>query len=170
MGMCFFMIKIVQGFKLRYKVLTGESQLIIKGDGIKYMVTDIETVDNTFWIIADRDMTKEWIAGDYKYQILNSEGIEEEGDFYIMRNFALTDADETVKSNNERYLEAIEAQLAGKATSAQSSMSVGDKSISYCTIAELLQLKDYYAAKVAEEQKKFVAGNQGKITYKWSLK
>jgi hypothetical protein len=164
------MIKIVQGFRLRYSVSSPDCQLVIKGDNIKYIVDTIETVDNTYWIVADKDMTKEWVAGDYKYQILNAEGIESEGDFYIMRNFALADEDESVKSANERYLEAIEAQLAGKATSAQASMSVGDKSISYCTIAELLQLKDYYAAKVAKEQKKFVAGNQGKIIYKWSVK
>ena len=57
-----FMIKIVQGFNLRYKVLTENSILVIKGDGIKYIVDRIETVNDTFWVIADKEMTKEWIA------------------------------------------------------------------------------------------------------------
>jgi len=87
-----------------------------------------------------------------------------------MRNFALADEEETVKSVNERYLEAIEAQIAGRATRAQASMSVGDKSISYCSLDELLKLKDYFAAKVAKEQGKFQTGNSGKIKYKWSVK
>lgn len=56
------MIKIVQGFNLRYKVLTENSILVIKGDGIKYIVDRIETVNDTFWVIADKEMTKEWIA------------------------------------------------------------------------------------------------------------
>lgn len=164
------MIKVVQGFNLRYAVSSPESQLIIKGDGIKYVVEDIETVDGHNYIIADRDTTKEWAAGEYKYQILNAQGIQSEGDFYVMRNFALTDDEETVKSVNERYLEAIEAQIAGRATRAQQSMSVGDKSISYCSLDELLKLKDYFAAKVAKEQGKFQTGNAGKIKYKWSLR
>jgi hypothetical protein len=67
-----------------------------------------------------------------------------------MKNFALANETESVKSAAEKYLEAIEAQIAGKATSAQQSMSVGDKSISYCSIDELLKLKDYFAAKVAK--------------------
>ena len=164
------MIKVVQGFNLRYAVQTPESKLIIKGDLIKYIVEDVETVDGHYYIIADRDTTKEWQAGDYKYQILNEDGIQSEGDFYIMRNFALADEEETVKSVNERYLEAIEAQIAGRATRAQASMSVGDKSISYCSLDELLKLKDYFAAKVAKEQGKFQTGNSGKIKYKWSVK
>ena len=69
------MIKVVQGFNLRYAVQTPESKLIIKGDSIKYIVEDVETVDGHYYIIADRDTTKEWQAGDYKYQILNEDGI-----------------------------------------------------------------------------------------------
>jgi hypothetical protein len=164
------MIKIVQGFNLRYAVKTAESQLVIRGDGIKYVITDIEEADGRFYLIADRDTTKEWLVGEYKYQILNAEGIEDEGEFYVMCNFALSDAEESIKSVNEKYLEAIEAQIAGKATKAQQSMSVGDKSISYCTIDELLKLKDYYTNKVKTEQGKYTAGNAGKIKYKWNFR
>lgn len=162
------MIKQVQGFNFRYIVKTPESQLIIKGDDVKYILTEIDIQDGVYYIIADRDTTSEWIAGEYKYQILNSEGIEDEGDFYILRNFALADDEESVKSVNEKYLEAVEAQIAGKATKAQSSMSVGDKSISYCTIDELLTLRDYFKSKIAEENGKFKSGNSGRIIYKWS--
>jgi hypothetical protein len=98
------MIKVVQGFNLRYAVQTPESKLIIKGDSVKYIVEDIEETDGHYYIKADRDTTKEWMAGDYKYQILNEDGIESEGEFYIMKNFALADEEESVKSINEKYL------------------------------------------------------------------
>lgn len=162
------MIKHTQGFSFRYVVKSPNSQLIIKGTGIKYIISTIEEVDGVYYIYADRDTTMEWVAGNYKYQILNEDGVESEGDFIILRNFALADADEDIKTVNERYLEAIEAQIAGKATAAQSSMSVGDKSISYCSIDELMKLRDYFKSKVDNERGKFSSGNQGKIKYTWT--
>ena len=76
-----------------------------------------------------------------------------------------------MKTQNEKLLEAIEAQLAGKATSAQSSMSVGDKSISYCSIDELFRLREYFKKKVAEEKNDpIVEGNQMKIKHVWSMR
>lgn len=162
------MIKHTQGFNFRYVVKSPDSQLIIKGDNVKYILSTVENVDGVNYIVAGRDETTEWVAGEYRYQILNAEGVEAEDDFVILRNFALSDENESVKTVNERYLEAIEAQIAGKATSAQQSMSVGDKSISYCTIDELMTLRDYYKAKVNEERGKFSNGKQGKIKYKWT--
>ena len=57
------------------------------------------------------------------------------------------------------------------ATSAQSSMSVGDKSIAYCSIDELYRLREYFKKKVAEEKNDpIVEGNQMKIKYVWSMR
>jgi hypothetical protein len=69
------MIKVVQGFNLRYSVKTDSSQLIIKGDDVKYIIEDIEETDGRYFIFAPRDVTKDWIPGEYKYQILNEDGI-----------------------------------------------------------------------------------------------
>lgn len=109
--------------------------------------------------------------GLYKYQIINDEGIEDSGDFEVIVNFFLADESVQVKSVNELLLEAVEAQIAGKATSAQQSMSVGDKSISYCSIDELFNLRQYFKSKVAEEKGENNIGNdEGKIKYIWSLR
>lgn len=115
--------------------------------------------------------TTQWIPGNYKYQIINDDEIEDEGEFQILQNFYLTDEVSSVKTQNEKLLEAIEAQLAGMATSAQSSMSVGDKSIAYCSIDELFRLREYFKKKVAEEKNDpIVEGNQMKIKYVWSMR
>lgn len=164
------MIKIVKGFKLKYAVKTSESILAVKGDHFKLVFDTIETVDEKYFISITAEETSGLPVGEYRYQILNAEGIEEEGEFVVLANFALAEEDESIKSLNEQYLEAIEAQIAGKATSAQASMSVGDKSISYCSIDELFKLRDYFASKVAAEKGTFNASNGGKIKYKWSIR
>ena len=70
----------------------------------------------------------------------------------------------------ETILEAIEATLAGKATAAQASISVGDKSISYMSVSELMSLRSFAKEKIAEEKGKFVAGNGAKILHKWVMR
>ena len=70
----------------------------------------------------------------------------------------------------ETILDAVEATLAGKATTAQSSISVGDKSISYMSVSELMSLREFAKEKIAEENGKFVAGRGAKIIYKWTMR
>lgn len=164
------MIKIVKGFKLKYAVKTAESILVIKGDHFKVIYDEVEEVEGKYFISVSSDETSTFPVGELKYQVLNTEGIEEEGDFIVLANFALVDESESIKSLNEQYLDAIEAQIAGKATSAQQSMSVGDKSISYCTIDELFKLREYFSGKVAAEKGNFSTANGGKIKYKWSIR
>lgn len=165
------MIKATQGFRFRYLVQTPTSKMVVRGDDYKLVIESIEVEGDTYYLTERADITAQWEAGIYKYQILNEDGIEDEGEFEILKNFYLTDECISVKSQNEKLLEAIEAQLAGKATSAQSSMSVGDKSISYCTIDELFKLRDYFKKKVSEEKgSSIIEGNQMKIKYKWSVR
>ncbi len=163
-------MKQVQGFAFSYSVKSPDCVLYIIGNGTKIVVDTIEKVADLYFLKASADVTKDWAVGDYKYQLLDDKGIVEEGEFIVLRNFALSDDETEVKSRNELILEAIEAQLAGRATSAQSSMSVGDKSISYMTIDELLKLRDYFKEKVDKEKGKYSAGNAARIKYVWKVR
>ena len=164
------MIKFTKGFLFRYRVKSSSSKLIIKGDFAKYTCENVVEKDDGFYIEETSEVTKNWQVGKFKYQILNDECIEDEGEIQILQNFALIEEDESVKSHWEVILEAIEATLAGKATAAQSSISVGDKSISYLSVSELLELRQFAKEKIAEENGKFVSGNGAKILHKWVMR
>ena len=118
------MIKFTKGFVFRWKVKTSSSKMIIKGDFVKYTCENIVEKDDGFYIEETSEVTKKWDVGTFKYQILNDEGIEDSGDIEILPNFALLDEDESVRGHWEVVLEAIENTLAGKATSAQTNISV----------------------------------------------
>lgn len=164
------MIKFTKGFIFRYRVKTSSSKMIIKGDFEKYTCENVVEKDDGFYIEESADVTKKWDVGVFKYQILNDEDVEDEGEIQILQNFALMDEAESVRSHWETILDAIEATLAGKATAAQSSISVGDKSISYMSVSELLSLREFAKEKIAEENGKFVSGNGAKILYKWTMR
>ena len=164
------MIKFTKGFLFRYRVKSSSSKLIIKGDFVKYTCENVVEKDNSFYIEEPADVTKNWDVGVFKYQILNDEGIEDSGDIEILPNFDLMDEDESVRGHWEVVLEAIEATLAGKATSAQTNISVGDKSIGYMSVSELLELREFAKEKISEENGKFVSGNGAKILHKWVMR
>ena len=164
------MIKFTKGFVFRWKVKTSSSKMIIKGDFAKYTCENVVEKDNSFYIEEPADVTKNWSVGKFKYQILNDEGIEDSGDIEILPNFALMDEDESVRGHWEVVLEAIENTLAGKATQAQTNISVGDKSIGYMSVSELLELREFAKEKISEENGKFVSGNGAKILHKWVMR
>ena len=164
------MIKFTKGFIFRYRVKTHNSKLIIKGDFAKYTCENVVEKDNSFYIEEPAEVTKNWSVGKFKFQILNDEGIEDEGEIQILQNFSLMDEDESVKSHWEVVLEAVEATLAGKATQAQTNISVGDKSIGYMSVSELLELRSFAKEKISEENGKFVSGNGAKILHKWVMR
>ena len=164
------MIKFTKGFLFRYRVKTSSSKMIIKGDFAKYTCENVISSDDGFYIEETSEVTKNWQVGTFKYQILNDEGIEDSGDIEILPNFALMDEDESVRGHWEVVLEAIENTLAGKATSAQTNISVGDKSIGYMSVSELLELREFAKEKIAEEKGKFVTGNGAKILHKWVMR
>ena len=117
-------MKFTKGFVFRYRVKTPLSKIIIKGDFAKYTCENVVSSDDGYYIEESADVTKTWSVGKFKYQILNNEGVEDSGDIEILPNFALMDEDESVRGHWEIVLEAIENTLAGKATSAQTNISV----------------------------------------------
>ena len=164
------MIKFTKGFVFRWKVKTPTSKIIIKGDNVKYMCENVISSDDGFYIKETSEVTKNWQVGKFKYQILNDEGIEDSGDIEILPNFALMDEDESVRGHWEVVLEAIENTLAGKATQAQTNISVGDKTIGYMSVSELLELREFAKEKIGEENGKFVSGKGAKILHKWVMR
>ena len=166
----YMMIKFTKGFIFRWKVKTSSSKMIIKGDFVKYTCENIVQKDDGFYIEEPSEVTKKWDVGTFKYQILNDEGIEDSGDIEILPNFALMDEGESVKSHWEVVLDAVEATLAGKATNSQTNISVGDKSIGYMSVSELLELRSFAKEKISEEKGKFATGNGAKILHKWVMR
>lgn len=58
------------------------------------------------------------------------------------------------KSPNRIALEAITAYIQGRATAQQRRVQIGDKSIEYSTLSELLQWKRYFEEEVRKEEGK----------------
>ena len=58
------------------------------------------------------------------------------------------------KSPNRIALEAINAFICGRATSQQRRVQIGDKSIEYSSLSELLQWKRYFEEEVRKEEGK----------------
>lgn len=90
-------------------------------------------------------------AGRYAYQIFDAQGVMLSGTLEL-RNNILSGGDP--RSQAEITLEAIDAALANRATVQQRRISVGDKSIEYSTLSELLQWREHYARLVRIEQGK----------------
>lgn len=162
-------IEIIRGFDFTIQVDNQFCQLILKSDTQKLNITSIRKEGQKYYLEVLASDTRKYRAGQYKYQIIDNTRIVQEGNAVVKQNFALTDQNESVKTQNEVILEAIEAQIAGVATSAQTSIHVGDKSISYMSFDQLMKAREFFKKKVAEQKKIHVAGNQGRIKYRWSL-
>ena len=80
-------------------------------------------------IHADAAVTAEWKAGQWQYQIVCPDGLLDEGILTIQRNLALAEVGEQTKSHARVMLEAVEAVIEGRATTGQSHVTVGDKSL-----------------------------------------
>ena len=69
------------------------------------------------------------------------------------------------KSPNRIALEAITAFIQGRATAQQRRVQIGDKSIEYSSLSELLQWKRYFEQEVRKEEGKRVGIRHEKIYF-----
>ena len=69
------------------------------------------------------------------------------------------------KSPNRIALEAITAFIQGRATAQQRRVQIGDKSIEYSSLSELLQWKRYFEQEVRKEEGKRVGIRHEKIFF-----
>ena len=66
----------------------------------------------------------------------------------------MSEASSQEKSPNRIALEAITAYIQGRATAQQRRVQIGDKSIEYSSLSELLQWKRYFEEEVRKEEGK----------------
>lgn len=66
----------------------------------------------------------------------------------------MSEASSQEKSPNRIALEAITAFIQGRATAQQKRVQIGDKSIEYSSLSELLQWKRYFEEEVRKEEGK----------------
>ena len=69
------------------------------------------------------------------------------------------------KSPNRIALEAITAFIQGRATAQQRRVQIGDKSVEYSSLSELLQWKRYFEEEVRKEEGKRVNIRHEKIYF-----
>lgn len=72
-----------------------------------------------------------------------------EGRFTVKASFSAATFD--ARSQARKTLEAIDATLEGRATSATAEYEIGNRRMKFIPVAELLQLRDRYRAEVARE-------------------
>lgn len=137
----------VIGFEFKYKAPTDDAVLVLRSDSQKYVITT-----EGDYLTATAEVTAAWKPGDYLFQLLTSKGLCEAGEISLLANYALADAAVNVKTPAQQMVEAIEAVIEGRATQSQKSMSVGDKSISYMDLDELLKYLDYFRCKAQKEK------------------
>lgn len=164
-------MQFTQGFAFRLKVKNEHCKLIFISPIGKYTVETITEEEGNYFLTASADETKDWIPGRYQYQLQDDVGIYEHGDFFVLRNFALQDSTNYL-SIWEKAIKQIDDILAGRASSASKTINVGDKGITYTSLDELLKLRDYFAHRLAEEEKElgedsFDKNNQHKIMFQW---
>lgn len=77
----------------------------------------------------------------------------------------MSEASSQEKSPNRIALEAITAFIQGRATSQQRKVQIGDKSVEYSSLSELLQWKRYFEEEVRKEEGKRVNIRHEKIYF-----
>lgn len=95
--------------------------------------------------------TTGFTPGRYHSQWLGELGVISSGTFEVRLSLATGTSAVDPRSTAEITLEAIDAMLAGRATAQQKKIQVGDKSIEYSSLGELLSWREHFARLVAKE-------------------
>ena len=98
--------------------------------------------------------TDNYSVGDYSLQFFKGDQIIKIDMLRIKQNLKYADQSFDPTSENKKILEAIKAYLAGRASSQQKQVSVGDKKIIYSSFDQLIKWKNYYQIEVRKEQGK----------------
>ena len=109
-----------------------------------------KVIEDNFFLID----TESYEAGEYYLQYQRENQIIREDKIQIKENLAFVDESYDPRSEAEKTLEAIDAMLQGRATAQQQRVQIGDKSIQYSTLDELLKWRDYFAKLVRKESGK----------------
>lgn len=104
--------------------------------------------------------TTGFTPGRYHSQWIGESGVISSGTFEVRLSLANGTSAVDPRSTAEITLEAIDAMLAGRATSQQKKIQVGDKSIEYSSFSELLTWREHFARLVAKENGHDVPKNE----------
>lgn len=142
------------------------SSTFVMSDGMrKYSSDNVVQTDSGLKIELTNSLTSGFVPGSYTYQVVNEDGIEIQGHLRVKPNLLYADS---VQSYWKTVLDAIDARLAGKASETADSVTVGDKSIKYLSIDELLKLRAFALQRLSEEDEEvFSPSNERRIPYIW---
>jgi len=119
-------------------------------------VTASDNGDGTFLVSISSTNSLKYGAGKWHYQGVVTDGTDRylvtEGAIDVVKDFASAVNGYDARSHAEKVLEAIEAVIEGRATSDQSSMSIGGRSISLMPVEDLLVLRSRYNSEVDSER------------------
>lgn len=123
--------------------------LVLKQPGAAIR-TESTIVDNQFHVTTDN-----WPIGKYYFQGMAQDGsVVLSGVLDLRQNLAHADTGFDPRSRAEITIEAIDAMLAGRATSQQRRIQVGDKSIEYSSYDELMKWRQHFVDELRREQGK----------------
>lgn len=133
------------GWALTYTIINASN---------KYTVNASASGDS-FTVNVSAATTAGWASGDYSWQSRVTKGAEaytiDIGDIRIAPSFAAQTTLDN-RSQAQKALEAIEATLAGRATSATAEYEIAGRKLKYISPAELISLRDFYKRVIVKEQ------------------
>jgi hypothetical protein len=136
------------GWALRYHLVMAGHQITIDS-------TPDDDIHKVTLVAAD---TASWNPGRYQYQAWVSLGADahmvEAGAIEIKANFASQTTGYDGRTHAEKVLDALEAMIEGKASLDQQSYSVGGRSITRLTPAELVDWRKEYQREVNIQRRK----------------
>ena len=164
--------KFTQGVEEQIRVYTTNAILMLKNPTTILTFNEVTSgaTEDEYWLKVKIDNENYIDAGLVQYQLFEDNKLKEYGSCQIIPSL-LVNPEQDLRGKYKVIVDAIEAQLAGVATSAQRRVQVNDKSIDKYTADDLLKLLNYFQGKLAEEE----AGtntnpktDQLKIKYIWS--
>lgn len=140
------------------------SSTFVMSDGLhKYTGDHLITTDQGLKIELPHTETSGFVPGIYTYQVINETGLEAQGKLKVKPNLLYAD---DIASYWKKVVDAIDKKLAGKADEIADSVTVGDKSIRYMSIDELLKLRNFALQRLSEEDEEaFSPINERRILY-----
>lgn len=166
--------KFTQGVEERIRVYTSGAILMLKNSTTILTFNEVTSgaTEDEYWLKVKIDEENYIEGGIAQYQLFEDNRLKEYGSCQIIPSL-LVNPEQDLRGKYKIIVDAIEAQIAGVATSAQRRVQVADKSIDKYTADDLMKLLNYFQGKLDEEE----AGNdvnpktdQLKIKYKWSWK
>lgn len=125
------------------------------GSGASFNVV-AETVGSHFEAYLSAATTTGMPAGDYWWQAMVTDGTDtvlvDSGRLKLLAGLLAQASPYDGRSPARITLEAIDAQLQGRASKEQQSFTIGDRQVQFTPIPDLLKLRDYFARLVTAEQ------------------